>query len=427
MPLTDHVAATPRRRRVGAAPSSREKNRAPFDLPGKLATRRRHHLLRRGHRSYEDCGFAAQRHGSGLINHLCNRTAVATRRRRTNAKTLLGLSLGILLMMVSYPPLSAQIAFSITNLPSQIGDYHRAYVDTNAVNVSTLLGQPGGPQQWDFSQPRGVNEFIQRMDVVSPTDGANAASFPQATYAERLTSESDGTCSWSYYQIITNEGRAYYGFVDTNSNPEMPIKVFDSPTIDLPATIQFEQTWNRTADYQDFAVFITFAVHFTAQASVDAYGTLLLPEIGEVPALRVNEVHEYDYIDETLGIANYTNYFRYYYWLVPGIGKAVEIISEPDSTGPPPENLTTAGTLSRVFRASGVQPAPYPVANLRIHFQDGQAMLDWNVETNALSYQVEAISNLGTNNWQLAGEPATNAWSEPATNAERFFRVFAQP
>lgn len=324
-------------------------------------------------------------------------------------------------------PLNAQIVFSVTNLPAQIGDYHRAYVSTNNVNVSGLLGTSGGPRRWDFSQPQGLHEIIQRVDVVAPTDGGNGASFPQAAYAERVTSEADGTRSWSYYRIITNEGRAYYGFVDTNSNPDMPIKVFNSPTIDLPDPIQFGQTWNRKVDYQDFAVFITFAVHFTAQASVDAYGTLVLPGIGEVPALRVNEVHEYDYIDLTLGFLNYTNYFRDYYWLVPGVGKAVEIISIPSTSGPPPENLTTAGNMSRVFEASGVQPAPYPVTALCIRLQNGQAMLDWNVETNAFGYQVQAVSNLDTNNWRLVGEPATNAWSEPATNTERFFRVFAKP
>lgn len=324
-------------------------------------------------------------------------------------------------------PLNAQIVFSVTSLPGQIGDYHRAYASTNNVDISSLLGMSGGLRRWDFSQPQGLHEIIQRMDVVAPTDGGNGASFPQATYAERLTSEADGTRSWSYYRIVTNQGRAYYGFVDTNSNPDMPIKVFNSPTIDLPDPIQFGQTWNRTVDYQDFAVFIIFAVHFTAQANVDAYGTLVLPGIGEVSALRVNEVHEYDYIDLTLGFLNYTNYFRDYYWLVPGAGKAVEIISNPNSTGPPPANLTVAHTMSRLFEASGMQPAPYPVASLRIRLEAGQAILNWLAETNVTVYRVDASFQLGAGGWQLVSEPATNAWSEPATNAIRFFRVFAKP
>ena len=347
--------------------------------------------------------------------------------RNSFESPLWGLLPLLALSAACFSPLKAQVGFSVTNLPSQLGDYHRAYVASDGVSVSGLLGTPGGPQRWDFSQAQGSNEGIQRLDVVAPTDGGYSGSFPQATYAERLTAESDGSRSWSYYHVVTNQGRAYYGFVDANSNPDMPVKVFASPTIDLPEPIQFGQTWKRAVDYSDFAVFITFAVHFTAQASVDAYGTLALPGIGDVPALRVNEVHEYDYIGMTLGYLNYTNYFRDYYWLVPGIGKAVEVISNASSAGPPPARLTSAGTMSRIFEASGVQLAAYPVTGLRIRRQNGQAVLDWQADTNATGYEVHASPQPSGAAWHSVAAPTTNTWSEPATNTQRFFQVLAHP
>ncbi len=320
-----------------------------------------------------------------------------------------------------------QITFSVATLPHEIGDYNRAYLATN-VDVSGPLGNPGGPQRWDFSQPQASGEVIQRTDVVPPTDGGNQAPFPQATYAERARNESTGALTWSYYQVVPNQGREYYGFVDTNSNPDSPIKTFSAPTIDLPDPVQFTQTWTRSADFADFAVLIDFEVHFTAQARVDAYGTVALPDLGVLPALRVNEVHEYDYIDLTFGAFNYTNYFRDYYWLAPGVGKAVEIISPGSNTGAPPENFTSAAAMTRVFETGSVQPAAQTVSPLRLHLQDGQAILDWGAGANASGYRVEFASPLAAGNWSMCAEPFLNTWTEPVgTNAQRFYRVFAEP
>jgi len=322
---------------------------------------------------------------------------------------------------------NAQVDFHpIRDLP-KIGDHCRAYVTTTAVPISSLLGQPGGPRKWDFSQSQQGNEVIKRLDVVPPDDGGIPPLFPQAEYADRLTTESTGERNWSYYRVVTNEGRWYYGFQDTNSNPDCPVKIFAPPTLDLPDPIQFGQTWSRALDFMDCIGFFNLFVHFTAEASVDAYGTVVLPGIGEVPALRVNEIHRYDYRDD-LGIFSYTAYYRNYYWLVPGIGKAVDIISEADLSAPPPANLTTARTLYRVFEASHLQAPPHPVADLRIRVQAGQAILDWQNETNVSGYRVESIQNLGTTNWALVGEPSTNTWTQAVgTNLQRFFRVFAKP
>ena len=85
-------------------------------------------------------------------------------------------------------------------------------------------------------------------------------------------------------------------------------------------------------------------------AVVDAYGTLVLPGIGEVPALRVNEEHTYDTQDTTLGLPLGKQYFRNYYWLVKGVGLAVNIISKADTASVPPDAFKTAATVSRVLK-----------------------------------------------------------------------------
>jgi hypothetical protein len=331
-------------------------------------------------------------------------------------------------------PACAQIVFTAADLPSHAGDYYRAYVNTAGIDVSALVGQPGGPRRWDFSGTAGPNDALRRMEVVPPSDGGQGSSFPDAAYAERLTTEATGVQSWSYYRIVTNEGRRYYGFFDAVANPAQPVTVFNAPTTDLPDRIGYGTNWNRTVDWLDLidAGFfqLQVAVHFTSQAQADAYGTVVLPGIGEVPALRVNEVNTYEVTDLSLGIPLSTEYFRNYYWLVRGVGKAVHIISN-GATTVPPANFTTAKTVLRVFAASNVTDGPSlrPVAALRIRAQPQMAILDWLSETNRSGYRVESLDFLGGTNWQVLAEPSGNSWSNALLPAatQRFYRVFSKP
>src|ERR1035441_9905012 len=101
---------------------------------------------------------------------------------------------------------NSQVGFRVRDPPSQVGQSSRAYFSTNA-DLSALLGQPGGPRRWDFSQSRQPNESIRRTDIVTTDDGGQGASFPDAVYAERDTDEPASQIAWRYY-TITNAGRS---------------------------------------------------------------------------------------------------------------------------------------------------------------------------------------------------------------------------
>jgi hypothetical protein len=327
----------------------------------------------------------------------------------------------------------AQVVFSADDLPSDPGAYYRAYRNVAEVDVSTRIGPAGGPHRWDFSEPKAAGETVLRMDVVLPSDGGHGASFPAAAYAERLTRESDGSRSWSYYRIIPALGRTYFGFFDPAGNPANPLTVFNSPTTDLPARVEFTQTWSRTVDWVDVLDLgffeIQTAIRFSSTAEVDAYGTLALPGLGEVPALRVNEVNTYDFTDLTLGLPMPSQHFRNYYWLVKGIGKAVHIISDGRETMPPP-NFNPAKTVLRVFEASDFEDQPLrAVAGLRIRLEDDLIMLDWAPDSSASGYRVETAEDVAATAWRLVAEPSAPSWSEAVVAAEwqKFFRVFAKP
>lgn len=347
-------------------------------------------------------------------------------------RNLYAIGLGWLLAL----PAMSQITFYATNLPSIVGETNRYYYSTNHAYLDTLLKlatnyagplPPGAgtgiPQVWDFSPTQQASESVLRTDIVPATNGPDASYFTTATYAERDTLEPSSPLAWRYYSI-TNTGRTYYGFYVPLSINAPELAQFDAPTIDIPPIVHFKDTWSRTVTWAGGSV---FDYQFTTTATVDAYGTITLPSLGSFPTLRVHEVQ-----DNQLDLIGYPLEDApddLYYWLVPGLGVAMQILqNQPDSYG----NLgATNNFVQRLFYASYYTPPPTstppPAGNLRIHLGGGSVQLYWFAFTNVTSYQVQAKSSLNQTNWQtLASTTATN-WSETLTTNQRIYRVVGTP
>jgi hypothetical protein len=302
---------------------------------------------------------------------------------------------------------NAQITFSASEMLTIIGDYSQEYITTNT-NPSGIIGPTGGPQVWNFSSVPAA-DYVRRLDIVPPTDAGYQASFPNATYAERYTDPVSIFQEWDYCNLTTNAGRIYYGSYDASSGTQ----VFSPPPTDIPAILGYGSNWSYTCN----TTLSPYTVTDTVTNSVDAYGTVVLPQIGQVQALRVNELTEQLLVWSGIRI---TNYIREYFWLVPGIGKAVDIVSSESST-PPPASFTSADEVRRVFEINS------SVSNLRLQVQKGLASLCWLPATNAAGYQVRAIGGLTMTNWQILASPVSNSWSEAVTATQRFYRVFIEP
>lgn len=324
-------------------------------------------------------------------------------------------------------PAGAQTTFSSSSLPGTIGQYVRAYYSTN-VNVASLLVLTNGAQQWNFSQPQQPNETTQRTDIVNTDDAGDAADFPMATYAERDTLEPTNEIAWRYYSL-TNQGRFYYGLDNPLDVDVSPVAVFEQPALDIPASVQYGQNWNRTVDWISlYYGFIVVSNHFADASTVDAYGTLALPAIGSVPALRVHEIHTYQIYELVSGsppslLDLHTN--QYYYWLVPGLGVAAQVYLFGNNVIYPTD-LPNTNSVLRVFASNYFtnQVVLGAVTGLQIQLQNGAALLDWQQMSNAFQYQVESTSNLDNPNWQLLGLPDTNGWSDAVNEPQKFYRVF---
>jgi len=295
--------------------------------------------------------------------------------------------LGLCSAVFCGPAADAQPIFSASQLPSIIGSFSRAYINTNT-DPSTLIGPTGGPQQWIFSQPPDPVDTVRRLDIVSPTNGGNQSSFPNASFCELYTDEVAGTQEQEYYQIAPKLGRFFYGYDDS-----LGLIVFPQPAIDIPSLIGYGSNWSYAVTQN--VGYLSFVD--TVSAQVDAYGTLVLPMGTFTNVLRVNQLTSQQEFVDSLP-AGPATYVREYMFLIADVGVAAHIISL-SSSSPPPANFTSVFEFRRVFESSTLaNPPAKSVSGLTLQLQKGLAVLNWASTTNVSTFQVQAVTNLTMTN-----------------------------
>ncbi len=352
-------------------------------------------------------------------------------------KKLLSVYSGLLLSLCAP---AANLHFSAINLPSQVGQYNCSYFSTNNLNVAAMLTfttnssgplPPATGPTWDFSQLQQAGESVLRTDIIQPAEGMDGGSFPNAAYAEQdsaVTALSTNQSGWRYYSI-TNQGRWYYGMYTPGTDAD-GLAVFDPPTLDIPATVTNGQTWTRTTSWDTTLEGYGIYYEFSEASTVDAQGTLILPNLGAMTAWRVHEVHGYTgLLDGFYTVETVTN--QYYYWLVPGLGVAVQIKlygnNLVDGETPPFTN-----SVERMYFASYFSLPPPPSqsriqCNLFIQANRGSTLLNWLTFSNATSYQVLAVGSPTCTNWQSLGLTSGTNWTDTLSPTQRFYRVLGLP
>lgn len=281
----------------------------------------------------------------------------------------------------------AQITMRARDYPSRLGGVRKAYVNSRDPSVAGLIGRVGGPQVWDFSYPPVAGEEVHVIEIVSAKEGACAAEYPDSQFAERTTSRSPGQPSWEYFSIEQDQGRRFYGLCAPGANSATPGVVFEPPTLQF-SNCTYGTTWERSTSWSDTVNTVLgsvpVTVHFTARGSVDGFGTIILPNLGRMSALRVNETHTYQ--NEFQGLPLGDQYFHNYYWLVPSIGKAVEIVSKASDTAAPAV-YSVAATVLRVFEGGALA-----AEGLRAQRQGEQVFLSWESAGSDLRYLITTSS-----------------------------------
>lgn len=323
-----------------------------------------------------------------------------------------------------------QVVLTSQDMFNAIGQYYRVYANKNNVDVSSLVGTNGGPQTWTFTS--GPQDLIYRFDYVSPSDGGNGANFPLAKIAERQTNESTGIpMAWNYFDQVLGTGRKNFGFVNPGGLPAQG--QFNPPIVDFPDPLKYQSSWNVNTTYDfNYQDILPMRINYIASAKVDAYGTIILPGLGALPCLRINEVDENDILLDADLSGDYqsqeTDYIHSYYFLSPGHGIVAEIHSQQSTTAAPPDNFTTAAQFTRMFDFSraGTSSGPAPVTDLKLEFQAGIAVLNWSRTANTTSYRLEYSYGLGgTNTWQSLNTTTNDYMLDisSASNRQRFYRV----
>lgn len=370
------------------------------------------------------------------------------------------------LVLAGLPALAQEpVTLTASDFFNQPGQYFRAYANApqTTVDVSGLLGEASNqPQAWNFVL--GPQDVVYRYDYLAAGEVPESADFPEATLAERKSDESGAqTTAWLFFTQNPSRGRVVQGFYDPGLGSvsllgiqfrlEPPAGVFQPPLRDFPATISFGDTWTATTVYTNLltlddgsgggeddlggAFDLPQQTTYTATARVDAFGVVNCPGIGFGPCLRINELVQYDLaVDLGNGFENFgTAYVRNYYWVRPGRGIVVQITSEQQQTGPPPENFPTAAVVLRMFETNHPDPQPPPpprLEGLTITLGPEGALLTWNKRSGIASYRVEYTTNPAANDWQALGATTTaNFFIDAAANTPgvpvRFYRVVGLP
>lgn len=339
----------------------------------------------------------------------------------------------------------------LNDLHIEPGLYYRAHA--NAYNpllpgtshpVGNRMGTAGPDRFWDFSQ--GPTDRTLRFDYINAAGVPEAADFPQATIVERKVVEGTSDIEWLMFEPVPGIGRKIYGFYSDAFSPGMPSIPFSQPIVDFPDGIRYGDTWTTSFTTEsmfpsldpewnlNFMILTTWDSKFTA----DAWGVVLLPNLGLVDALRINEELTVD-ISADLGFGDgyfhvETDYIRNYYWLSPGRGIVAQI-SSTQGTTMPPENFDRATAFVRMFETNkkpgSIGTEPQPVNNLRLTVSNDRVLIQWQKAPNASRYRVEySAGGLGQDDWiPLIHETANDYFFDPSgpQHQTRFYRVVSLP
>jgi len=121
---------------------------------------------------------------------------------------------------------------------------------------------------------------------------------------------------------------------------------------------------------------------------------------------------------------------EYYYWLVPGLGVAAQLLVLGDNVLSP-GGLPYTNSFSRMYFANYFNNSPTQVVpmstNLGLQILGSSILLNWQPFTNSTHYRVDYVESLPSTNWEPLGYTSGNSWTDLISSAQRFYRVVGSP
>ncbi len=180
--------------------------------------------------------------------------------------------------------LSGQISIDSTEICSSIGTI---WFEDNDTDVPINIGNPGGPQTWDFT----FNLTNQTSDInilVDPSSAPFPDSFPDATTVMITTDYPNPIDSFCTYYQLTPSVWKFLGFAFTSSFGSH-IMYIDSGGVNLPMDYQ-DNFRLVSVDSMDTGTILIVDESYI-DGYFDAYGTLIIPA-GSFPTLRARTLQQ---------------------------------------------------------------------------------------------------------------------------------------
>lgn len=343
-------------------------------------------------------------------------------------------SLYALFFVVSLSYAHAQIVISNADMfgtpgESFLADYRETPDKDIGFNVNPdLFGDKGGPRSWNLdSLPF---EDVYRFDYLSLSQGGtNALLFPLANLIEQRTVESSNSHLWKYLKQAPGTGRQSFGFVQDDILGGIDRVSYGKPLLEIPEPLHYGDSWTAEIAFTNTVNTISMITHYASADTVDAFGTLYLPNLGALPCLRINEIGTWSVqvINPLNGqLIDYgTDYIRSYIWVVKGFGIAAQISSQGSLTVPP-ENFTSAFFIYRMF--STTRSENINVRSLSVVKHNAGFNLKWNPVNGASTYTVFYCTNFSPNvRWQVLGTTTDTNWEDSMDGPGKFYLVNWSP
>jgi hypothetical protein len=336
-------------------------------------------------------------------------------------------------------PAQAQLIVQARDTVPPVGAIRVFAVNDGDVNGATEWirgeGEESGPRVWDFRVAPGVGSH--RYFYRQP-DGAEDDLFPGTEVAERLSKNDEPATDIAFLRYLPGEGKETLGFstISGGLKSESP---FSDPLLEIPDSIELGERWDDETRFdvtlEILGAPIVASTVIEQKVEVDAWGEVILPDIGSVEVLRINVLAIWTNEAVILGrIAPLGEVFiRTYIWIAKGYGNVATIVSKEDTTKEPPELFTTAATFERLRSATGfweepVSPTSPTPGTISITSSRSQFNLQWQFPdaTEGAVYVVEKSSALGQGDdaWEAVIETNDTHWNFPenAGGAE-YYRV----
>ncbi len=247
--------------------------------------------------------------------------------------------------------LLGQITITSSDLLKPVG-YTFAEESTGDGYYSVDLGSTGGPQTWDFTSYS--TPYRSYLEVVDRDTTPFASDFPTSNLTIAVTREDSQEEEYQYMRVDSDLWSLQgIGLMLAESTFVQDF----NPRYEIPLPVQMGSAWFQQAALTDTITGIVSSWVDRGHATVDAYGTMVVP-MGQYPVLRAvlydTIITVLDFPDPFPDIVD-TSASIDYLWYGTGPGLVVQVESREGETNP---DFTMAADIDRaasptVIRGNG--------------------------------------------------------------------------